>query len=145
MTEVIPDCEEKDISDDNGNKLKSLPSIPGENGEEAAVYGNSRMFTISQFHQLFHYFLRKSDARDRLDQNDSDTAELQRQVAELERWREDLEGRFKDRSDFVNDKFASDDTRFSNFKDETIFEFNNCAKKFIINDEREEETQRTFK
>lgn len=84
--------------------------------------------------------MRKSDARDRLDQNDSDTAELQRQVAELERWREDLEGRFKDRSDFVNDKFASDDTRFSNFKDETIHEFNNCAKKFIVNDEREEET-----
>jgi hypothetical protein len=50
MTEVIPDCEEKDISDDNGNKLKSLPAIPGENGEEVAVYGNSRMFTISQFH-----------------------------------------------------------------------------------------------
>ena len=45
----------------------------------------------------------------------------------------------------MDNKFASDDQRFSDFKDETIFEFNNCAKKFVVNDEREEETQRTFK
>jgi hypothetical protein len=50
MFEVIPETQKEDISDDNGVRSKSLPEIQGENGEEAAVYDNSRMFTISQFH-----------------------------------------------------------------------------------------------
>ena len=75
-----------------------------------------------------------------MDINDSDTAKLQVQVAELERWRSELENRWEVRHKAIDKKFSDDDTRFTQLKDEMTYEFNVCSKKFIINDEREEET-----
>jgi hypothetical protein len=47
MLEIVPNCEEEDMVDDNGSKEKSLPAIPGDKGEEEAVYDNARMLTIN--------------------------------------------------------------------------------------------------
>jgi chaperonin cofactor prefoldin len=76
------------------------------------------MFSIDQFHQLFHYFMNRSKARKRLDKNDTDTARLQNQVAELEKWREDLESRLKNKHQQIDDKFTFDDNRYVKFKAE---------------------------
>ena len=141
---VIAGVKPEEVQDDNGSRTDSLPHL-GSDEEDKAVYHNARMFSIEQFHQLFHLFLNRSKARKRLDINDADTAKLQAQVAELERWRAELENRWEERHKAIDNKFESDDTRFKQLNDEMTYEFNVCSKKFIVNDEREEETQRTFK
>ncbi len=96
MHQVIPSVTEKDIEDDNGQRTASLPAIEGE-GEEDKVYRNSRMFTIEQIHQLFHLLLRRSKVRARLDVNDEETRDARERIAELERWRIELEERWEKR------------------------------------------------
>lgn len=56
-----------------------------------------------------------------------------------------MEERYQARQDEINKKFAKDDDRFTFLNEEMITEFNSCSKKFAINDDREDETQRTFK
>jgi len=51
------------------------------------------MFTLFQLHKLFNVELKRSDVRRRLDINDDRTVVLENKVAELERWREELEMR----------------------------------------------------
>lgn len=43
---------------------------------------------------------------------------------------------------FVDDKFASDDQRFKDLKEDMETEFSECGKKFLLNDIREEDTQK---
>ena len=111
MSEVIPGVTKADTEDDNGQRSDSIADI-SNNEEEQAIYENGRMWTVSQLHQLFHLLLRRSKVRSRLDINDADTAKLQKQVAELERWRGELENRWAERHTEVNNKFSSDDARF---------------------------------
>ena len=56
-----------------------------------------------------------------------------------------MEERWEARQNVIDNKFKSDDDRFKYLQDEMITEFNACSKKFAINDDREDETQRTFK
>ena len=64
------------------------------------------MFTLNQLHKLFNLQLRRSDVRKRLDENDSATRVLEDKVAELERWRLDLEQRFGEEKESTVERFA---------------------------------------
>ena len=51
-----------------------------------------------------------------MDKNDADTIVLQEKVAELERWRADLEDRIQKRTDVVEQKFEDVGYRITGFE-----------------------------
>ena len=65
--------------------------------------------------------------RKRLDENIDDTRVLEAKVAELERWRFDLEDRFKEERDSTTDRFSQVHRRIDVFKKEFKEEFDTCA------------------
>ena len=65
------------------------------------------MWSLYQLHRLFQVQLRRSDVRNRLDINDDRTVVLENKVAELERWRIDLEARIKATTEHNDETFAN--------------------------------------
>ena len=61
------------------------------------------MFTLQNLNHLFNAKLRRSDVRLRLDENDKATRVLEQKVAELEKWRIDIEERIANRSKEVDE------------------------------------------
>ena len=61
------------------------------------------MFTLQNLNHLFNVKLRRSDVRLRLDENDKATRVLEQKVAELEKWRIDIEERIANRSKEVDE------------------------------------------
>jgi len=65
-------------------------------------------------------------------------------VAELERWKADVEGRLATKHEEIQTKFEADDERFAKFEKKMEGEMSRCDEQFKINDIREEETQRVL-
>lgn len=105
---------------------------------------DARVFSLRQFHQVFHLLLRRSKVRSRLDVNDSDTVVLQNKVDELEKWRIDLEDRLATKHAEIQVKFDNDDERFKSFKYSCELEFEHAEKEFKKNDRRDDNNQKTF-
>ena len=98
---MIPGIDDEDLEDDTGEDTIEIDVAKNPNSKQ------SRMFTLFQLHQLFNVQLRRSDVRFRIDENDKATRVLEDKVAELERWREDLEDRIAKRSSYVDEVFEN--------------------------------------
>ena len=101
IRELIPGIKDEDLLDDTGEDTIEVDITKNP------VAKQSRMFTFIQLHQLFNVQLRRSDVRFRIDENDKATRVLEDKVAELERWRVDLEDRIAKRSSYVDEVFEN--------------------------------------
>ena len=127
IRELIPGIKDEDLLDDTGEDTIEVDITKNP------VAKQSRMFTFIQLHQLFNVQLRRSDVRFRLDENDKATRVLEDKVAELERWRVDLEDRIAKRSSYVDEVFENKQHQINVFKQETKENFDNCATNHQVN------------
>ena len=102
---------EEDLADDTGADTLELDAEKNPNSKQA------RMWTLYQLHRLFSVQLRRSDVRNRLDINDDRTVVLENKVAELERWRIDLESRIQATTDLNNETFESKQHQIQKIKE----------------------------
>ena len=110
IQQLIPDVKDEDVVDDTGEDTIEIDEEKNPNAKQA------RMFTLYQLHRLFNVQLNRSDVRYRLDENDKATRVLEDKVAELERWREDLEERIKKRSEYDDTMFDAKQHPINVFK-----------------------------
>ena len=103
------------------------------------------MFTLQQLNHLFNVKLRRSDVRYRLDENDKATRVLEEKVAELERWRIDLEDRIAKRSQHVDDVLEERLKQINACKKEYRANFDVCSTNHSLNNQRHKDNQETFR
>ena len=83
--------------------------------------------------------MRRSHVQARLTTEEKAIRVLEAKVAELEKWRPDLEQRIKDRSEHVDKEFQEHHNRLEAFKGEVKEQFQVCAMNHTTNDDRYDE------
>ena len=98
LTDLVPNLTQEDIMPDTEGRTYDIEADPKTNPKA----GQARMFTLDQIQALFHVLLRRSHVRSRLTTEEKAIRVLEAKVAELEKWRPDIEERIKKREQEVN-------------------------------------------
>ena len=98
LLDLVPNLTTEDIVPDTEGRTYDIEADPKENPRAA----EARMFTLDQIQALFNVLLRRSHVRARLTTEEKAIRVLEAKVAELEKWRPDIEERIKKRNEDVN-------------------------------------------
>ena len=98
LRDLVPSLTPEDVLPDNEGKAYMIDADPATN----AVAGKARMFTLDQLQDLFNVLLRRSHVRTRLTTEEKAIRVLEAKVAELEKWRPDIESRIEARTKHVD-------------------------------------------
>ena len=98
LLDLVPNLTPDDIKPDTDGNDYDIEADPRTNPKA----GQARMVTLDQMQALFHVLLRRSKVRARLTTEEKAIRILEQKVAELEKWRPDIEQRIKEREADVN-------------------------------------------